>query len=127
MSLFAGYMKLRERPLVLRFHKIKENLESHEYYYSENLLYLPWRNEKELFENDLAKCKNLYQRRSGFHGEVSDVHFVKQKLFPFKNIIQQAREYVELLGKAQDLLLFRKICPSKCNDNIDVDDDHVNL
>ena len=48
-----GHMKLRNIPAVLRIHKLQED----DFFYSELLLYWPWRDEsKELFQPDI----NLY-------------------------------------------------------------------
>ena len=54
-------MKLREKPLVLRFYKYKQNDNPHEFFYSELLLYRHWRNEeKELHLEDLSLCVELF-------------------------------------------------------------------
>ena len=60
ISLDSGtYMALRTKPLVLRIHssKKKEYLEG---IYSELLLYLPWRTEKELKKGSNDDCVKLF-------------------------------------------------------------------
>ena len=56
-----GYMRLREKPLVLRFYKYSQKKNAHEFFYSELLLYKPWRDEaKELYLDDLNSCLELF-------------------------------------------------------------------
>ena len=43
-----NFMRKRNYPAVLRFHKVKASLQPEEYYYSEALLYTPFRSEAEL-------------------------------------------------------------------------------
>ena len=54
-----GYMKLRGVPAVLRLHKFREDKNPHEYFFSELLLYRPWRNEEELHPHDIDACLRL--------------------------------------------------------------------
>ena len=54
-----GYMRLRGVPAVLRLHKFREDKDPHEYFFSELLLYRPWRNEAELHPHDLEACLRL--------------------------------------------------------------------
>ena len=42
------FMRKRSKPVVLRFHKPKQSLDAAKYFYSEALLYTPFRTEKEL-------------------------------------------------------------------------------
>jgi hypothetical protein len=55
-------MKLRKFDAVVRRHKFKSDRDQHEFFFSELLLFWPWRNESELFPDDLEKCAELYQR-----------------------------------------------------------------
>ena len=60
-----GYMKLRQQRSVLRRHKIKEDKNPHEFYYSQLLLFMHWRNEeKDLHRWDLEKCRNLFEKKA---------------------------------------------------------------
>ena len=84
--------------LKIRFHKKNENKAPHEFYYSENLLFKHYRNESELFQNDFKKCQELYFKKTNPRNEYCDVLHIKQKLFPYANFVQQARNYMESLG-----------------------------
>jgi hypothetical protein len=42
-----GLMKLRKKVSVLRYHHISKQKEPEEYFYSQLLLFLPWRNEED--------------------------------------------------------------------------------
>ena len=54
-------MKLREKPLVLRIHKYNKTNNPHEFFYSELLLYKPWRNEEtDLHLKDFELCLALF-------------------------------------------------------------------
>ena len=55
-----GYMKLRKIPSVLRIHKLKEDKDPHEFFYSYLLLYRPWQTENELKADDMDACYELY-------------------------------------------------------------------
>ena len=60
-----GYMKLRQERSVLRRHKIREDKNPHEYYYSQLLLFRHWRNEeKDLHRWDLEECRNLFEEKA---------------------------------------------------------------
>ena len=41
------FLKLRSIPAVMRIHKVKEQYNPHEFFYSELLLYRPWRKEED--------------------------------------------------------------------------------
>ena len=85
-------MTLRIKPLVIRIHKFKEQHESHEYYYSEMLLYLPWRQEcLELFRNDHLKCKQKYESE-----RVSQkISTNKSSTFPLRALLPNIEELIE--------------------------------
>ena len=54
-------MKLREKPLVLRIYKYNKQNNPHEFFYSELLLYRPWRNEEtDLHLKDIGACLALF-------------------------------------------------------------------
>ena len=57
----SGFMKLREKPLVLRIYKYNRKNNPHEFFYSELLLYKPWRNEEtDLHLKDIESCLVLF-------------------------------------------------------------------
>ena len=59
-----GCMKLRQQQSVLRRYKIKEK-NVHEYYYSQLLLFLPWRNEvKDLKLWNVEECHDLFEEKA---------------------------------------------------------------
>ena len=62
LSKNLGYMRLRSIPAVLRLHKFREDKNPHEYFFSELLLYRPWRNEAELHPHDLEACLGLFNK-----------------------------------------------------------------
>ena len=48
-------MKLRSKK-VLRFHKIKQTSNPHEYYYTELQMFTPFQSDSDLFPDDFKKC-----------------------------------------------------------------------
>ena len=95
------YMKLRGTPSVMRIHKVKEEYNPHEFFYSELLLYRPWRDEKELHPECLEACMQLYKEECDCDEHMDGtaippkVEKVKDKLFPFKNNVEEARAMME--------------------------------
>ncbi len=105
-----GYMKLRTFPKVLRIHKFKLNTTPHDFFYSELLLYRPWHTETELFADNFTKCHNLYwetnpqQLQEPMTEQKSYLEQVKEKLFPLKNSVEEARALMDIRGdKAQHI------------------------
>ena len=82
-------MKLRKFDAVVRRHKFKADKEEHEYFFSELLLFWPWRYESELFPDDAEKCAALYKRVKPL------IDKVKQELFPHLTDVELGREMVE--------------------------------
>ena len=82
-------MRLRKFDAVVRRHKFKEEKEAHEFFYSELLLFWPWRDESELFPDDALKCAELYQRVK------PSIDRVKETLFPHLEDVELGREMVE--------------------------------
>ena len=82
-------MKLRKFDAVVRRHKFKEEKEAHEFFFSELLLFWPWRNESELFPDDAKKCAELYKRVK------PSIDKVKETLFPHLEDVELGREMVE--------------------------------
>ena len=85
-----GTMTLRGSPSVLRIHNSKRKKgEGHEYYYAEQLLFLPWRNEiEDLHRHDPAECiKN-------FKANLDLISRNKKAIFPFSD---HAEEFLDRL------------------------------
>ena len=82
-------MRLRKFDAVVRRHKFKEEKEAHEFFFSELLLFWPWRNESELFPDDAKKCAELYHRVKPY------IDSVKETLFPHLEDVELGREMVE--------------------------------
>ena len=82
-------MKLRRFDAVIRRHKFKSERDEHEYFFSELLLFWPWRDESELFPDDAQKCAELYNRVKPV------IDGVKRTLFPHLTDVELGREMVE--------------------------------
>ena len=68
-------MRLRSKR-VLRFHKIKQTPNPHEYYFTQLQMYTPFVNEDELFPNDCDKCIDLY------NSKIDLITEIKSKILP---------------------------------------------
>ena len=80
-----GYMKLRRHPAILRYHKIDEGKNPHEYAYSLLQLFRPWRSEAELREDDCERCINMLYELS------ENLERLQEKLFPSKKAVEEGR------------------------------------
>ena len=54
-------MRLRKFARVVRKHKFNQDNSPHEYFYSQLMMFLPFLDESELFEDDIEKCRNLFE------------------------------------------------------------------
>ena len=81
--------KKRSFPKAARFHKKRENIDSHRYFLSELMLFKGFTNEKNLGSHDEVKCQTLYIS----HKE--SLQNVKQILLPYAQGVEKARYYVE--------------------------------
>jgi hypothetical protein len=83
-------MQLRGRPAILRIHESKKKKEQHEFYFSELLLFHPWRDEKtDLHRHDPTQCKQLYKEN------FSQIYERRQLTFPFLDAIEEAQARLE--------------------------------
>ena len=82
-------MRLRKFDAVVRRHKFKSDKDEHEFFFSELLLFYPWRDESELFPDDANKCRELYL------AEKINIDKVKRKLFPHLAEVELGRAMVE--------------------------------
>ena len=91
------YMKLR-KSYVARLHKFNKTKNPHEFYYSELQLYKPFKEESELYPNNLDKCMQLYDEVS-VHNNVRKITNVKKILMEHLEIVDEgtdrAREVIE--------------------------------
>ena len=93
-------MRRRSYAAVIRRHKFKQELNPHEFFYSELLLFRPWFNETELFEKSVEMCQKLYNEcdinnKVETEKLVTKVDLVQRGLFPHKLDVQEGREMVE--------------------------------
>ena len=82
------FMKLRSKR-VLRFHKIKQTPNPHEYYFTQLQMYTPFINEDELFPNDPDKCIDLY------NSKVDAITEIKSNILPHLDPVTEGRERAE--------------------------------
>ena len=82
-------MNLRRFDAVIRRHKFDFEKDPHQYYYSELLLFYPWRDESELFPDDFQKCQDLFKRQE------QNIATVKTKLLPHLHQVEATRAMVE--------------------------------
>ena len=86
----GGYMSLKSKPIVMRLHSSnKKNL--HEGIYAEILLYLPWRNERDLHEDNYEKCLSLFNHNKDI------IMNNKNSMFPSMEMIDSVREMSDSL------------------------------
>ena len=83
------FMKKRTKPAALRFHKMKRSVDPAAYFFSEALLYTPFRSEKELEKrvNDAA--------HDGYELLEKQINSVKLKVMEFLESNEEARYMVE--------------------------------
>ena len=84
-----GIMRLRNIPAVIRIHKLKEDKNPHEFWYSQLLLYYPWEKESELRSDDIEACKKKYLTH------LNDMQETRKKLFPHKNTVEEGRALMD--------------------------------
>ena len=108
----GGYMVLRIRPIVLRIHSSKKK-EAHEGIYSELLLYLPWRKESELHEDNFINCEKHFKDHE---------HIIKQNkeaIFPNSPMIDTMMELLETNDALKPTHLSEDIDPVAQQENIE--------
>lgn len=85
-----GFIKKKNKKAILRYPQFSERKNNEEFYYSQLLLYLPWRKEPENSED--TSFYNLYQKHE------QTIKDNKSKIEHHVDIIEQAIENMELLG-----------------------------
>ena len=78
----ATPMKLRNMPLVLRIHKSNKK-KDYEELYAEMLLFLPWREESELFWNDGGERIKLFNKSR------NTISSNRKSIFPYSDTMQE--------------------------------------
>ena len=108
-----GHMKLRKDPSILRYHKIDEGKNPHEYAYSLLQLFMPWRNEKDLPENDYEECLEMLERLS------ESLTRLQQKLFPLRKAVEEGRATLENFPDPRPTHIGDQLDPEKEQENED--------
>ena len=75
----------RTFPRAMRFFKKKYEKNPHLFYFTELMLYHPFRDENELFPEDPAKCEELYMRHK------DEIKYVKAQVMPFLESVEEAQ------------------------------------
>ena len=75
----------RTFPRAMRFFKKKYDRDPHLYYFTELILFHPFRDENELFPYDPEKCEELYMSHQ------DEIKYVKAKLMPFLESVEEAQ------------------------------------
>ena len=73
----------------VRRHKFNPERYEHEYFFSEMLLFVPWREEADLFPDSLEKCAKLYISKR------DEIENIKKILFPHLKDVELGRDMVE--------------------------------
>ena len=92
------FMRKRDKPAVLRFHKPKHCIDAAKYFYSEALLYTPFRSEKELEDRvNNAAINNEYADLE------NQIKVVKSQVMEHLESNEEARYMVEEASKAKEI------------------------
>ena len=97
------FMRKRNKPAVLRFHKPKQSIDAAKYFYSEALLYIPFRAEKEI-EDRLRKAAI-----EGYNDLENEINAVKSQVMEYlesneeaRFMVEEATEKSKVIGKELD-------------------------
>ena len=86
----------RTFPRAMRFFKKKYEKDPHLFYFTELILYHPFRDEKELFPEDPEKCEELYKIHQ------NEIKYVKAQVMPFLESVEDAQLIYQEM-KAQEM------------------------
>merc|ERR1712020_463473 len=75
----------RTFPRAMRFFKKKFDRDPHLFYFTELMLYHPFRDENELFPEDPEKCEELYKKHK------DEIKYVKAQVMPFLESVEEAQ------------------------------------
>ena len=79
------YLRRRSFPKAIRFFKQKEEVNKHKYFLQQLIMFLPFKDERDLFPDDPRKCENLYRDHE------KEINNRKAKVLPFLESVQEAR------------------------------------
>ena len=82
------WMKKRSQKAI-RFHKFNKTKDPHQWYFSELLLYLPFKKEEELFPDNLESCIALYVSKYDI------ISRTREQVMPYLKTVSEARERAE--------------------------------
>ena len=86
----------RTFPRAMRFFKKKYDKDPHLFYFTELILYHPFRDENELFPEDPEKCEELYKIHQ------NEIKHVKAQVMPFLESVEDAQLIYQEM-KAQEM------------------------
>ena len=92
------YMKKRNYPAVLRFHKFKADSNHKEYFFSEALLYRPFRKEEQLDQ----EIRMLVPDTDDWRRFSSEIKCVKTQVMEYLEDVQEARYFVAESAKTEE-------------------------
>ena len=75
----------RTFPRAMRFFKKKYDRNPHLFYFTELMLYHPFRDENQLFPEDPEKCEELYRKHQ------DEIKYVKAQVMPFLESVEEAQ------------------------------------
>ena len=112
------YMQLR-RPLVVRYHKFRKTVESHDFIFSELELFHVFRTEKERARcvEDFDFCLETYQ------DNLEEINYVRSKTMPFVNHVEDAMEKAEEVYNKDNVA--ETLDPQAVQDNADCEDEGI--
>ena len=120
-----GYMRLRKTRSVLRMHKYGRD-DAQKQMYSDILFYHPFQEEKELPINDFDKCVELFsemdpgEERKPLDQQRTKIQKVKEKLFPFKRHVEEARDLLKDLPDSRPQHLCDQLDPENEMENAEL-------
>ncbi len=121
-TLKLGTMQLRKSPCVLRVHESKKKKQDHEYYYSELLLFVPWRSEMvDLHRHDAQQCMQMYK-------DNFDVISQRRKdIFPYTDTVEETQSHLEELNldEFRPSHIYDQLDPQGAQENEEDEANHV--
>ena len=81
----SKFLKIR-KPFALRYHKLKETTDPHQFKVAEMELYKPFRKDSELYFENFEECEKLYTE------SLSYIQYVKSKVMEFLENVEESRE-----------------------------------
>ena len=89
----VSYMR-RRKPYVLRFHKVDKCNSPHEYEYSQNLLFRPFKDEIELFPEDRLKCNDIFNELNS--QGIKKHEFVRSQILTHLDQVESLMSSIEI-------------------------------